>query len=547
MKAFYLFFMFLSFQAYAAEDISKALRRAQYLLNATVPTDQEYQNHAQDVQSYRNAIRGFLDHNNFYEAVLRYHELQLGVGLPTDYIDELLRSDIDHKTSKFATIECGVEDSRLECQWAGNTSNETSTCPASAEQASSVFWYPGLVAWVCPSVIRACGSDLSRCFIRYRDSAAAQHSEIGTTEAFDSRFSVIKSLGKQSAGLATAVVVANYPYTKILEPGLYAVDGAIAHFYRQSHHFDLAKLNLSPNLISQVEKISLTNTRYRLIYDGGQYEQAGILSSFGWLRRYEKNRTRANQLYERLLCRQFTAELPRVFPQDPGNLRTTPGCEGCHSVLDPLADFFTTWGEGGDLYSGVHEGVETSFAGKSGRYLSDLSKIIREDPAFASCTVEHVWEWLIGRKFHETEEDLRTSLTKYFMGTNYSFKELAYVVATHPVFLEGSREDTDVIDPLAPQPLGEPPGSRELAVCEGSVDFATQIAAPAAEYCQGCHNGQGTTIPLISENDFRTYGKASVLQVSGGFMPLNSSGAPFSGPLFDFKESIRCWVEEQGL
>lgn len=497
------------------------------------------------VEAYRSKVRTFLDHPNFYDVMMRYHQKLYGVGLPIEYMDELLKDDIDHKVNKFAQIICenSGENNLLRCSWASEKDqSKVSSCPKAQEEPVSIFWYPGITAWVCPSLVRSCGNDLSRCFIEYKDEDIAANSELGTTEAFDSRYSVIKSLSKQSAGIATAVVMANYPYTKILEPGLTAVDGAIAHFYRQKHHFKLDQLNLSETLLTLVEGISLTDTRFHLIFTGNTYEHGGILSTFGWLRRYEKNRTRANQLYERLLCRKFTAELPKIFPQDPGNLRETPGCSGCHATLDPLADFFLSWGEGGELYQGQKNVAQTTFGGHSGQYLADIANIIRNDNAFATCSVEHAWKWLIGRVFHSSESKIRAALTNYFITTNYSFRELVYAIATHPTFLEGSRGNGLVDDPLTEPPLGEPPGGNELPACETKIDFATDIQ-PLTSACTSCHSGNSSLSPLVTEADWDKSARSAISMMTSGEMPPGQTGPPRIGPNYEFKEKVRCWVE----
>lgn len=530
-------------------DYTRALKRAQYMLNETVPTDDDFDAYAVSRDNYREAVRIFVEHPNFYNVMLRYHERLFGTGLPTEYLDELQNENIDNKTNKFAKISCNREDTadgRFRCYWASRDEGaKVGSCPTSWEQAVNVFWYPGIVAWVCPSVVRSCGSDLSRCFIEYENAEEARNAELGTTEIFDSRFAVVKSLSKQSAGLATAVVVANYPYTKILEPGLTAVDGAIAHFYRQTHHFDLDKLNPPPELIDVVDSISLTDTKFRLVFTGNSYEQAGVLTTFGWLRRYEKNRTRANQLYERLLCRQFTSELPRVFPQDPGNLRETPGCSGCHATLDPLADFFLSWGEGGELYTGQKQSLLTTFNNQSGSYISDLADIIRNDNAFYTCAVENAWEWLMGRGFYRDEADLRAVLTNYFITTGYSFKELVYAIATHPVFVKGTREDAVVSDPLGEPPLGEPPGGGEKAPCDEVIDFNTHIA-PDLGLCTACHNSSQTNRQdLSNEEDWvGALGQTAVNMMTSGSMPPGQAGPPLFGPVYDMKEAVRCWLEQ---
>ncbi len=534
--------------SFGEADLKRALKRTQYLLNQTTPTDDQYSAWTSTTAAYNEAVRQFIEHPNFYETSMRYHERLFGTGLPADYLDELRNDNIDNKQNKFARITCSRPSNgdRFRCFWSSKEQGASvGSCPQSWEQAVSVFWYPGIVAWVCPTVVQACGSDLSRCFIEYDNQAEAMNAELGTTEIFDSRFSVVKSLSKQSAGLATAVVVANYPYTKILEPGLSAVDGAIAHFMRQSHHFDLTKLNLPPALKEAVDDMSLTDTKFRLINTGNTYEQAGVLSTFGWLRRYEKNRTRANQVYERLLCRKFTSELPRVFPQDPGNLRETPGCSGCHSTLDPLADFFQTWGEGGELYTGQKTSVTTTFGGQSGAYLSDLANIIRNDNAFSTCTVENVWKWLMGRAFYRDEADLRAALTSYFVTTGYSFKELVYAVATHPGYIEGTREDALVGDPLEQPPLGEPPGGNTEQPCDTTIVFATHIQPKIAQ-CTNCHSSGATSRQdLTTEAQWLQWGRQAVNMMASGNMPPGLAGPPSIGPVHELKEAVRCWVEQQ--
>jgi hypothetical protein len=533
-------------------NYATALRRIQYLLHGNLPSSQEFSVHAASEGAYRSRVRSLLEDERIYNALLRYHEKSFGVGLPSEYLEELLRDDIDFKSNKLAQITCnregvGTPTSRLRCYWSSaDQKNGSMTCPVSDEITASVFWYQGVVAWVCPSVARTCGADLSRCFVSYEDQDLARNSEIGATEAFDTRYSVIKSLGRQSAGLATRIVMEDYPYNKILSSGLTAIDGAIAHFYRQTNHFDLAKLNLSPEILSMINDIQLTDTRYRLVNAGSSYEQAGVISTFGWLRRYEKNRTRANQLYERLLCRKFTAELPKVFPQDPGNLRETEGCKGCHATLDPLSDFFNSWGEGGELYSGFHETKSTSFAGKTGASLADLAGIVSADPAFATCTVQHAWEWLMGREFYTDEANLRAALSAYFTQTDFNFKELLYAIATHPAFAAVARSDAVVGDPLAEPPLGTLPSASEERECPTTaVTFAKDIE-PHIGLCTNCHGANATARQkLVTIDQWKSWGNQAAKMMASGNMPPGQAGPPRIGAVYDLKESLRCWIAQE--
>ncbi len=534
---------FLSGFVQAGEDRASALRRAKYLLNGQMPTDADYGSQAVDDESYKAAVRTFLSNDNFYNSVLRYHERIFGVGLPENYLEELLREDIDGKQEKFASITCGRfqgSTNRFRCLWTSNVEDrEGSGCPVSWEQPVSVFWYPGIAAWACPSLIKACGQDLSRCFIQSMNEDEAKNAELGTTENFDSRFAVIRSLGRQAAGLATALVVENYPYSKILEPGLTAVDGAIAHFYSQKHHFRIDELNLNPEVTSIVADTAFTDTRFRLLKTDYDYASGGVISTFGWLRRYDKQRTRANELYKRLLCREFTADLPRVFPQDPGNLREAPGCSNCHSVLDPLSDFFVAWGEGASLYSGGKSGISTYFNGKTGSSVAELANIIRGDQAFATCTVQNVWYWLMGRKFYTDEESLRTALTDYFLTTNYSFRELVFAVATHSSFTEGGRSDGLVGDPLQAPPLGTVPSEAPLT-CDRSFTFAADVA-PSLSLCTSCHSpGSTGRQDLTTEAQWKIWGDTAVKMMASGQMPPG----PARSEVQTFKDAVRCWMEQ---
>lgn len=535
----------------ASADFEAALRRAEYLLNGTMPSDTEIQASGQSETSYRSAVDSYINNSKFYDVMVRYHERVYGVGLKDEYLEELQLDSIDQHANKIATINCertSGQNARYRCSWLSDTGRtQTGGCSPAQELPARAFWYPGVIAWACPSVFATCGSDLSRCFIKYNNANEAKSSEFGATEIFDSSVAIVKSLSRQSAGLAASVVVAGYPYTKVLEPGLTAIDGAVAHLYRQGQHFDLTKMSIPGRVLDISNSTKLSHTHYQLVYTGANSgsEQGGVLSSFGWLRRYEKNRSRANQLYQRLLCRQFTASLPRVFPQDPGNLRTTPGCMGCHSTLDPLADFFKVWGEGGGLYAGPGSTVTSSFGGKDGATLSDLANIIRGDNAFGTCTVEKAWSWLMGRDFYHAEADLRAALTSYFVTTNYNFKELVYAIVTHSAFVEGQRSDAVVGDPLEEPPLGQPPGGEVNRPCTTTINFTTDIQ-PSLTLCTACHSaGNSANLPALdTQAQWLKWRGQAVSMMASGNMPPGQAGPPLIGSVYDLKEKVRCWTEQ---
>jgi hypothetical protein len=208
-----------------------------------------------------------------------------------------------------------------------------------------------------------------------------------------------------------------------------------------------------------------------------------------------------------------------------------------------LADFFTQYGEGGDLYDGESAGVPTYFNNQTGTGLGSLASIVASDNAFATCTVQNVWQWLMGRGFYLDEAPLRAALTSYFVQTNFSFTELVYAVATHPAFIEGTRSDATVGDPLAAPPLGQPPGgSAAPAPCTKTISFATDIQ-PALTQCAPCHNPQSTGRQDLSTlAEWKQWGSQAVSFMASGQMPPGQAGPPLIGPVWDLKEDVRCWL-----
>lgn len=523
---------------------ARSVRRAAYLLAGRMPTDSELTTATSNTSQYQQFVRSLIDSSDFYDAMLRYHERQFGVGLPREYLEELQSEDFDGTSQKAPTLTCARsgESGSLSCGFKSFDNKTLSQCRKSLQQPVSPFWKSGLLLWVCPNVVNVCASDLSRCLIQFQGGAEFTATELGTTDVFDSKRSLLKSLSRQAAGIATTVAVENFPYTKILAPGLTAVDGILASALLQKFQLDVDKLHVNESLLRQLKAVPATQSRFSLVYTGSSYETAGVLTTFGWLRRYEKNRTRANQLYERLMCRKFTSELPRVFPQDPGNLRTTEGCSGCHAVLDPLADFFEAWGEGGALYSPAGTGISTTFIGKSGSNLADLADIITQDEAFAACTVNHAFEWLAGRKFRQAESELRQKLTNYFVETNFSFKELMYAIATHPDFLGSARSDANVTDPLEQPAVGKVP-EPTLPECTSAISFSSDIQ-PLITQCTSCHSSSSPRQALETEAHWQAWGSQAVSMMTVGQMPPGMQGAPVSGPVYNLKEAVRCWLKQ---
>jgi len=79
---------------------------------------------------------------------------------------------------------------------------------------------------------------------------------------------------------------------------------------------------------------------------------SGLLTSPGFLLRFQTNRARATQYYTKFLCQPFKAPaggLPPVKPEDVfvTDLQVRAGCSYCHAILEPAASYWGRWVEVG--------------------------------------------------------------------------------------------------------------------------------------------------------------------------------------------------------
>src|SRR6185312_6836691 len=114
---------------------------------------------------------------------------------------------------------------------------------------------------------------------------------------------------------------------------------------------------------------------------------------------------------------------------------------------------------------------------------------------------------------------------------------LVYAVVTYPGFIEGSRADATVGDPLDSPPLGQPPGGDPNPPCNQTIDFAADIA-PKITQCTNCHYAGVTgRQELATEADWKQWGSQAEEMMASGQMPPGQTGAPLIGPVYDLKEA----------
>ena len=249
-------------------------------------------------------------------------------------------------------------------------------------------------------VLSTCGHDLSKCFIQYVNENEARI-RTRTTETFDSRFAVINSLSRQAAGIATAVAIENYPYKKILERVLQLTVRLLTSTCRIiTSKSD--SLTQSPGSRAY-SRCNLSDTRFQLVKseettmpaEGSSLPLVGYEDTISIAQ--ERTSCISGYFAGTLLptYQQSFLKILGIFGQQQDALLSLR--------LDPLADFFLSWGEGAELYEGENAQTETFFGSCTGSTVEDLARCVQNLPGFSTCTVQNVWEWLMGRNFYKVK------------------------------------------------------------------------------------------------------------------------------------------------
>jgi hypothetical protein len=173
--------------------------------------------------------------------------------------------------------------------------------------------------------------------------------------------------------------------------------------------------------------------------------RAGILTQVGFLVQYahpgrSSPTRRGRGIREVLLCEKV--------PDPPGNVdfskfedpksaktarerltvhRENPVCAGCHALTDPMGLSFENF-DGAGQYRSTENGASIDASGKfDGIAFQDavgLGKALRDNPALASCIVNRVYAYSVGRKITADEKPLLKSYQTILDKRGYRFDEM---------------------------------------------------------------------------------------------------------------------------
>ena len=117
--------------------------------------------------------------------------------------------------------------------------------------------------------------------------------------------------------------------------------------------------------------------------------------------------------------------------------RSEPSCSGCHELMDPIGLAFENFDGIGD-YRTTENGVEIDASGEFGGTLfadaAGFGQAIHDAPATASCVVENLYKYAVGRVPEEDEIRLLRALEARFAEAGYRFPDLMRIIATSESF-----------------------------------------------------------------------------------------------------------------
>lgn len=293
------------------------------------------------------------------------------------------------------------------------------------------------------------------------------------------------SLNGQLMQIIRWVIDEDRPYHEILTTRRSYINGPLAHYYK--YQMELAStIDLSP---APVEEIFLPDLRWDdptwvPVLHGP--EHSGILTAYGFLLRFQTNRSRVNRFYNAFLDSYFDASKATGAANcvDEGaDLTKRCYCQNCHLAVEPWAAHWARWKQQGGgylspaqypVYDQVCEDCARTGIGSCPTrcrndyvvetvpedrlpYLGKLRgyEFLREGDeinadagprlwverslqsgALAQGIVSKLWQRLMQRPFGDNKADLaiRDQLVSEFVTSNYNLRVLVKAIVTQPAY-----------------------------------------------------------------------------------------------------------------
>lgn len=134
--------------------------------------------------------------------------------------------------------------------------------------------------------------------------------------------------------------------------------------------------------------------------------------------------------------------------------RADPVCAACHLLMDPIGLGFENY-DGIGQWRTEENGLPVDPSGElpnGSAFLGPdgLIDILVADPSYNHCMVEQLATYALGRGVESSDHDYIEAIAELFGAEGHRFDDLAYLIATSPIFTHRRGETEPETDGGAP-------------------------------------------------------------------------------------------------
>ncbi|MEC9440892.1 MAG: DUF1585 domain-containing protein [Myxococcota bacterium] len=300
------------------------------------------------------------------------------------------------------------------------------------------------------------------------------------------RRDILQAMGEQIDHMVRDMILEGKSYETLFTDRYAKLNGPLAYYWRYQTGVSATVVNRPvPMNTDLFPDMRFDQQDEWVEVDHGEH-YAGILTSAGYLLRFQTDRARANQFYTNFLCQPFQPppngiQTNEEAAKEEPDLQQRDGCKYCHGLLEPAAAHWGRWPERGagylspSIYPAYSEQCEScaktglrcssacssyyvrdvnddrmeSYAGYLSSYLwlSDkhrpnieqgpklLARSGFADGRLSRCVARQSAEHLLGRELTSSEQDeLLPQLTRAFASSDYNYAELVRAIVTSPAY-----------------------------------------------------------------------------------------------------------------
>ncbi|MCB9604468.1 MAG: hypothetical protein H6720_29460 [Sandaracinus sp.] len=258
---------------------------------------------------------------------------------------------LDREQTQFDADGRPVPMERISGSDCGNVGYGANTCVREGWVNVRPYWDPSTTIKVCAFDAQDHGRRLdgSACGDLDTDPACGCGADLRYCSSPQAEPIMRDALADEPARLFESIVRADRPYHEAFTAQETLINGPVAHFHRY--------LSGAPNettmqtglvgydgQMGDVPNVSFDDREWRTVERGEGH--AGVLTTPGYLLRFNSHRARANRFHTAFLCDPFVPSaggIPAEEAEPDPNLRERAGCADCHEVLEPAAAHWARW------------------------------------------------------------------------------------------------------------------------------------------------------------------------------------------------------------